>query len=288
MILARHPDVRVSLVIPAYNEEPHIADCLDAIAAQTVKPFEVIVVDNNSTDRTAAIARSYPFVKLLREKQQGVVYARDCGFNAARGDIIGRLDADGQLAKDWVACVQQLFSDPGIDAASGIVGYRDVALSRWFNISDRLVRRYLSWKMSSVHESFLYGVNMAIRRTSWERVRAHVCHERRLHEDLDLAAHMSALKQRVVFATSMWATISPRQAAAQPYAFLQYVWANTAVCKEHNMASLRYMNQVALAVSCLYLPIHLMHRGYDPKSQRFSLAYALQNTDKARTSPVAD
>jgi len=280
--------LRVSLVIPTFNEEAHIAECLEAIARQTVKPYEVIVVDNNSTDRTAAIARSYPFVRLLKESQQGVVFARDRGFNAARGDIIGRLDADGRLARDWVACVQSIFADPTIDAASGVVGYRDVAMPRWFNLSDRYVRHYLSWKMSAVHESFLYGVNMAIRRSSWHEVRPYVCHERRLHEDLDLAAHMSALRQRVVFTTSMWATISPRQAAADPYAFLQYVWANTAVCREHNMASLRYMNQVALAVSCLYLPIYLMHRGYDPASQRFSLAYALQNTAKARVSPVAD
>jgi len=288
MILSRSGTSRVTLVIPAYNEELHIGACLEAIADQTVKPFEVIVVDNNSTDRTAAIARSYPFVRVLTERRQGVVYARDRGFNAARGDIIGRLDADGRLAKDWVACVQELFADPTVDAASGVVGYRDVAMPRWFNIFDRLVRHYLSWKMSSVHESFLYGVNMAIRRSSWLTVRPYVCHERHLHEDLDLAAHMSALKQRVVFTTSMWATISPRQAAANPYDFLQYVWANTVVCKEHNMASLRYMNQVALAVSCMYLPIYMMHRGYNPQSQHFSLLYALQNTTKARASPVAD
>jgi glycosyltransferase involved in cell wall biosynthesis len=280
--------LRVSLVIPAYNEEAHIGECLEAIARQTVQPYEVIVVDNNSTDRTAAIAASYPFVRVLKEKQQGVAFARDRGFNAARGDIIGRLDADGRLAKDWIACVQHIFADPTIDAASGVVGYRDIAHPRWFNLSDRLVRQYISWKMSKVHESFLYGVNMAIRRTSWEKVRPYVCHERRLHEDLDLAAHMSALQQRVIFTTAMWATISPRQAAASPYAFLQYVWANTAVCKEHNMASLRYFNQVALAISCLYLPIHLMHKGYNPESQRFSLAYALQNTSKARVSPVSD
>jgi glycosyltransferase involved in cell wall biosynthesis len=284
MILTRP---RISLVIPAYNEESHIGDCLEAIARQTVQPYEVIVVDNNSTDQTAAIARSYPFVTVIREPRQGVVFARDRGFDAARGDVIGRLDADGRLAKDWIACVQQLFADGTVDAASGVVGYRDIASPRWFNISDRLVRQYIAWKMAQVHESFLYGVNMAIRRTSWEQVRAHVCHERRLHEDLDLAAHMSALKQNVVFTTTMWATISPRQAAASPYNFLQYVWANTAVCKEHNMASLRYFNQVALAVSCLYLPIHLLYKGYDPQRQRFSLTYALQNTAKARTSPVS-
>jgi glycosyltransferase involved in cell wall biosynthesis len=279
--------LRVSLVIPVYNEEAHIGDCLEAIARQTVKPYEVIVVDNNSTDRTAAIARSYPFVRLITERQQGVVFARDCGFNAARGDIIGRTDADARLAKDWVACVQQAFADPTVNAASGIVSYRDVVSPRCFNFSDRMARRYLSWKMSAVHESFLAGVNMAIRRSSWHEVRQYVCHERRLHEDLDLAAHMSAIGQRVVFTTSMQVTFTPRQVATDPHTFLRYAWATPAVGKEHNMASLRYMNQMALAMSCLYVPLYLMHKGYNPVSQRFSLSYALQSTTKARVSPVS-
>ena len=113
--------LRVSLVIPVYNEESHLAACLDAIAAQTVQPFEVIVVDNNSTDQTVAIAQRYPFVRLLHEKRQGVVFARDRGFTAARGDVIGRTDGDSILAPDWVAEIHRIFANPTVDAASGIV-----------------------------------------------------------------------------------------------------------------------------------------------------------------------
>jgi glycosyltransferase involved in cell wall biosynthesis len=95
--------LRVSLVIPVYNEESHLRGCLDAIAAQTVQPLEVIVVDNNSNDGTAAIAAAYPFVTLITIARQGVVYARDAGFDAAKGEIIGRIDADTHIAPDWLA-----------------------------------------------------------------------------------------------------------------------------------------------------------------------------------------
>src|ERR1019366_8076903 len=97
MIQMAQKHMRVSLVIPAYNEKHHIKACLDHIASQRVVPYEVIVVDNASTDKTAAIARSYDFVTLITEKRQGVVFARDTGFNLARGDIIGRIDADTLL-----------------------------------------------------------------------------------------------------------------------------------------------------------------------------------------------
>jgi len=55
----------ISIIIPAYNEERYLGRCLDAIAAQSVRPYEVIVVDNNSSDDTAKVAQRYPFVTLL-------------------------------------------------------------------------------------------------------------------------------------------------------------------------------------------------------------------------------
>src|SRR5579885_2506952 len=94
--------LRISLVIPAHNEESHLAACLDAVAAQTVRPFEVIVVDNNSSDATAEVARSYSFVRVVREPRQGLAFARDAGFDAARGELIGRIDADTLLPPNWV------------------------------------------------------------------------------------------------------------------------------------------------------------------------------------------
>lgn len=280
--------MRVSIVIPAYNEERHIKACLESIAAQTVRPFEVIVVDNNSTDRTAKIARSFPFVTLLKESRQGVVYARDAGFNAARGEVIGRIDADSIISPDWVECVQSLFADSSIDAASGQVSYRGIALPHVFDAADRVVRRYLSQRMGELGEQFLYGVNMAIRREAWQVVRTRVCHERTLHEDLDLAAHLSKCGKNVVFDMSMRASISPRQAGAGIRDFSRYVWSSPRVYKLHGMKSLRYAYYVAVFVQLFYVPINLLYKGYDPAAQRFSLGYALNNTTSARVSPISE
>src|SRR5688500_17107775 len=93
--------LRASVVIPVYNEADSLDLCLSAIAAQTTQPFEVIVVDNNSTDTTAEIAASYPFVRLVYESRQGVVHARNTGFNLAQGDIIARIDADTVIESGW-------------------------------------------------------------------------------------------------------------------------------------------------------------------------------------------
>src|SRR5437868_10767389 len=91
----------LSIVIPAYNEENYLKACLDSVAKQSLKPDEVIVVDNNSTDRTVEIAKRYKFVKVLYEKRQHQVFAQATGFNAAKGEILGRIDADSILSPDW-------------------------------------------------------------------------------------------------------------------------------------------------------------------------------------------
>jgi glycosyltransferase involved in cell wall biosynthesis len=280
--------LRVSLVIPAYNEENQLALCLDAIAQQTVKPFEVIVVDNNSTDQTAAIARRYSFVTLLHESQQGVVYARDTGYNTARGDIIGRLDGDSVIAPDWVATVQQIFADSAVRAVSGRISYRYIGLPRVVAAIDHQVRLYMTRRMSPLGEQFLYGSNMAMRRDVWLQVRGAVCHKPYLHEDIDLAAHLAGPKAHVVFSSDLKASVNWRQAAAGPKQFFYHVWSSDPVFDEHKLQSRRYEQRVAFFVSLLYVPIHLLYRGYNPHTKRFSLAYCFMKAAPVRTSPVSE
>ncbi len=278
----------VSIVIPAYNEEGQLTLCLNAIAKQTVRPLEVLVVDNNSTDATVAIAQRYPFVTVLREQKQGPAYARDRGFNAVRGDIIGRLDADSVIAPDWVENVHKIFEDQDIRAVSGQMTYRDVSIPELFNAIDRRVRWYLTLRMGSQGEQFLLGSNMAIRRRTWQRVKNKVCHKRHLHEDIDLAAHLAGANSGVVFRPELVVSQNWRQAAAGPRQFLHHVWSNVRVLTEHDVKSRRYARHVAVFVSLLYVPIHLLYQGYNPKTQRFSLRYFMNNTAPVRVSPVSE
>ena len=118
----------LSLIIPAYNEEHHLKDCLDSIAKQTVMPDEVLVIDNNSTDKTVAIAKKYPFVRVIHEPKQGVIHVRNTGFDAATGDIIGRTDADNLLTENWVKRVKEIFADENVDAATGPMYFYDMPL----------------------------------------------------------------------------------------------------------------------------------------------------------------
>jgi GT2 family glycosyltransferase len=93
--------ISVTIIIPAYNEQKHIAKCLHSLLQQTVT-CEIIVVDDGSTDRTVEIARSFPAVKLLRQQHQGPGNARNLGARHATGEMLVFCDADQEFDSRYV------------------------------------------------------------------------------------------------------------------------------------------------------------------------------------------
>jgi len=276
--------LRVSLVIPVYNEESYLALCLEAIAQQTVSPFEVIVVDNNSSDNTVEIASRYPFVRLLHEPRQGVVYAREHGFNATRGDIIGRIDADTVLDPSWIQKTQEVFSDPLISVATGKVCYHELSLARLANVIDLAARRYLAWRLG--REVAIQGANMALRRSTWERIRGGMCHQRGMHEDYDIAIHANQSGGRVVFDERMVASLGYRLADIDYRQFREYCYISPRTYFQHGLKSGREMYPVVWLVLACYLPLKFLRSGYDSRLDRFSLKRLFTATVKPRVNPA--
>lgn len=102
--------ILTSVVIPAYNEEKNIGSCLTALKNQDFpgKTYEIILVDNNSTDRTAQIAYAMG-AKVILEKTQGYVFALRKGCSAAKGEIIAITDADTLVPFDWLRKIYQAY-----------------------------------------------------------------------------------------------------------------------------------------------------------------------------------
>lgn len=90
----------VSVIIPVYNGEAFLADAISSILRQNYEPMEIIVVDDGSTDGSAAIAKSFPKLVYLYQENQGHQVARNRGFQMARGDMISSLDADDLWSDD--------------------------------------------------------------------------------------------------------------------------------------------------------------------------------------------
>ena len=159
------PAPTVSVVIPCYNGAAFLRETLDSVLAQTHAPLEVIVVDDGSTDDSAAIAESYgPPVRVIRQRNQGESVARNRGIDEARGDWIAFIDSDdvwkpGKLerqlaaAQPDVVCLHSewyCFGERDYVSDVGAIPpeerYRLSALlmrGNSFNISTMIVRRSL-------------------------------------------------------------------------------------------------------------------------------------------------
>lgn len=110
----------VSIVIPAYNAERTLRECLEA--ATTLKwhgELEVIVVNDGSTDNTFEIATSFSMVKVINVSHGGAARATNIGVKTAHYDIIVLLDSDAVLAKDWLEKIIPSFDDTSVAAVGG-------------------------------------------------------------------------------------------------------------------------------------------------------------------------
>ncbi|MFC4454595.1 glycosyltransferase [Deinococcus sonorensis] len=162
--------MRLSVVIPARDEEGQLPALLRALAAQQRPPDEVIVVDNASRDATARVARSLG-ATVLPCVRPGVAYARQCGLEAAIGDWVVSTDADSVPPPDWLLLLEAAMQ-PGTVCVYGPlrlqpwprrVGPLGSALSEWGY-------RLFLYVMSGVGRPNTAGANMAVQREAALRV----------------------------------------------------------------------------------------------------------------------
>lgn len=272
--------LKISVIIPVFNEEHHIGACLDALMAQTVPADEIIVVDNNSADDSVAITTQYSGVKIVSEEQQGLYYARQTGMRVAQGDILCRIDADTQLSPGWVAAVRQVFADDAVQAASGPVGYYDFYLPRmWLWLNNFFGRGAIL-----MNYKFLFGCNMAIRRNAWQVVERELCNKPFLLEDIDVTLHLRDHGIDPVYSKHVYGFVSCRRALDSLPQFWDYMSKHARTMRYHGRPVF-----AAYYAECVYMIFYLIFHPwvvmYNPATGRLEPS-RLWNPVEARPDPM--
>lgn len=157
----------ISIIIPAYNEEKYIGPCLQSLVRQkTKRSFEVVVVDNNSTDDTKKIAESFKDklnIRIITEKQQGRGVARWRGFEEATGDILFSSDADTIIPSEWIERFIKNFKNKKIVAVTSLCNIDDPSAKNkaLFKLVHLIANEV--YRIALGHYC-LYGFSYAIRR----------------------------------------------------------------------------------------------------------------------------
>jgi len=111
----------LSIVVPLFNKEKYIGFTLDSILKADIPvPYEIIVIDDASTDKSTEIVRSYPVKLIINERNRGVSYTRNRGVYESKGSIIAIIDSDIVIKKDTIKTALEIYSR---DANQVINGY---------------------------------------------------------------------------------------------------------------------------------------------------------------------
>ena len=164
---------RVSVVVPFFNSERHLAQCIESLLGQenVGGPFEIILVDNGSKDRSRSIVRRYRELTVLEEATPGAYAARNTGIRRARAPILAFTDADCIAANDWLRSVQEGLKDPSIAILLGRCQYPPEAswALRALGAYENAKIEYVIHRCSRDHH-FGYANNMAVRASVFEEV----------------------------------------------------------------------------------------------------------------------
>ncbi len=161
--------MKLSVVVPAYNEEKLIGNCLRSILNQTIdhKEYEIIFVDNNSTDNTSRIAKNLGVTPVMYKDKKSAIWAKQFGAKRAKGEIIVITDADAIVSKDWLENILRLFEDKKLMCVGGTVLATG---NNKFSIGVLKFFDYFARGFQVVGVPFIWGTNMAVRRSAFAKI----------------------------------------------------------------------------------------------------------------------
>lgn len=205
------PQLSVSVVIPVKDDDGALLRCLRALSRQTCPPDEVIVVDNGSTDASAAVARESG-ARVVRCDQPGIPAASSAGYDTARGDIVLRLDADCLPGDSWVQAMIDAFrARPDVAAFTGGARFVDGPPALRAPLAVAYLVAYAAATVPALGHLPVFGSNLGFRRTAWIDVRTAVHRDDAdIHDDLDLAFHLGERHRiRYLSGTGMGVSMRP-------------------------------------------------------------------------------
>lgn len=211
---------RVSVIIPAFNEEKYILKTLRAIISQSYKNYEIIIVDNNSTDSTESLINYFIqktptsiTINYLKEKRQGTNFARECGRRFASGDIIALLDADCLPDYYWIAKGVATLKKENVVAVSGAYFYYDsnLAVKLFSLLSQLTVFKLVNYLIQVKNKgAILLGGNIFVSAYLLEGIGGFNTNLTFYGDDIDLAIKLSK-HGKIKFTSSLTIKTSSRR-----------------------------------------------------------------------------
>lgn len=229
------------------DDDRELARCLRALAAQTRRPDEIIVVDNGSSDASADVARAAG-AQVVRCIEPGIPAAAAHGYDHATGDLVLRLDADCLPTEGWVeAMIDAFAARPHVDLITGGARFDDGPRMLRVPLAAVYLGAYVAVLTPTLGHLPLFGSNLGFRRRVWRGIRSSVHRDDPdLHDDLDLAFHVGE-RHRIRYLRDTGMGMSMRPFASRR-AFARRLWRGARTVVVHWPADFPPVRWVKLAL----------------------------------------
>jgi GT2 family glycosyltransferase len=206
-LLPRAP--RVSVVVCSYNGGATLDECLASLGRLDYPDYEVILVDDGSTDDTRQIVARFPWVLAIHQPNQGLSEARNVGLRAASGEIVAYTDSDCYVDKDWLTClVAQLLAGDAAGVGGPNFAPEDGSLAACVAACPGQPTHVLESDQVAEH---IPGCNMAFRREALEGINGFDPQFRKAGDDVDVCWRLQQAGRWITFAPAAFVWHHRRQ-----------------------------------------------------------------------------
>ncbi len=134
--------MKLSIIVPVYNVEPYIEQCLESIHSQIFRDFECIMIDDGSTDKSGECCEAYARIDsrfhFIRQQNKGVNFARDTALHQATGEYIGFVDADDYIAENMFSTLMN----------SALENKADIVICNWWEIGEDFCKPFIHYTVA--------------------------------------------------------------------------------------------------------------------------------------------
>ena len=176
----------VSVYIPAYNAEKTIEISLNSVLNQTLVASEIIVIDDNSSDKTVELINKYSEVKLIKNQSNfGLGFNRNLAINNSNNEFVASIDADVELNKDWLEILVDKLNEEKTVMCGGRMYEKHISVA-----ANSWRAKYYSQNWGSVDKinpNFLFGCNTILKKKNWRQVNGYDENLKTNGEDIDFS-----------------------------------------------------------------------------------------------------
>jgi glycosyltransferase involved in cell wall biosynthesis len=190
----------ISVVVPVYNGEKYIKRCLESLLDQSIKPREIVVVDDGSEDNSVKIASTFP-VKIIRHRRnEGLATARNTGLKEVKTELVAFIDVDCTADPDMLKNMLKNYTAPEI----GGVGGRGIEMNNWGLANEyRSVYSMQSRGDKKSEVSGLFGLCFSFRREAIEKVGMFDPFFKTNGEDGDISIRLRKSRYKLIYDPSI-------------------------------------------------------------------------------------